>query len=68
MQISERIEAQRVAAGLSETQLATESAIPRMTLKRRLLDPTGFKLSELERIANVLDVKVSWLLGYEDAA
>lgn len=68
MQIPQRIEQRRVAAGLSETRLAIESAIPRTTLTRRMLDPAGFTLGELERIARVLGVKVSWLVGYEDAA
>lgn len=66
MQIPQRIEQQRVAAGLSETQLATMSAIPRMTLKRRMVDPSTFKMSELERVAAALDVTVLWLI--QDAA
>lgn len=68
MQISQRIEERRTAAGLSETQLAAESAIPRTTLARRMVDPTGFTIGELERLAGVLGVRVSWLIGYQDAA
>lgn len=52
--IAERIEALRVAKGLSETQLATASAIPRMTFKRRMVAPDMFTIGELERVADAL--------------
>ena len=38
-QITHRINALREAAGLSEARLADSSAIPRTTLKRRLIEP-----------------------------
>jgi transcriptional regulator with XRE-family HTH domain len=53
--IAQRIEALRVAKGLSETQLAAESGIARMTLKRRMVTPSTFTFGELERVAQVLD-------------
>lgn len=52
--IAHRIEALRVAKGLSETQLAIDSTIPRMTLKRRLLAPASFTFGELQQVANAL--------------
>ena len=65
-QITSRIEAIRLARGLSETELATVSAIPRMTFRRRLVDPASFTVSELERVARALSTTAGFLAGYDD--
>lgn len=52
--IATRIEALRVVRGISVARLATEAAIPRMTLTRRLIAPQTFTLDELDRVAAVL--------------
>lgn len=52
--IATRIETLRAAKGLSETELATLSAIPRVTFKRRMVAPEMFTIGELERVADVL--------------
>jgi transcriptional regulator with XRE-family HTH domain len=67
-QITARIEALRLARGLSETQLATASAISRMTFRRRLVDPTSFTVSELERVAAALGTTAAHLAGYGKTA
>ncbi len=59
--IATRINALREAAGLSESRLADNSAIPRTTFKRRLVDPASFTLAEFERLAGALDVEPGWL-------
>jgi len=56
-QITARIIALRMAAGLSESRLADDSAIPRTTFKRRMVDPSSFTLAELESVAGVLGVE-----------
>lgn len=67
-QITARIEALRLARGLSETQLATASAIPRMTFRRRLIDPASFTVSELDRVAAALETTAAYLAGYGNTA
>jgi hypothetical protein len=54
--IATRIEALRKGKGISEAQLALDSAIPRVTLRRRMVAPETFTLIELHRIAAALDV------------
>jgi transcriptional regulator with XRE-family HTH domain len=61
MQITTRINALREAHGLSESQLADASAIPRTTFRRRLVAPGTFALDELVRLAEVLDTTPSYL-------
>ena len=49
--------------------LADTAAIPRMTLTRRLADPSSLTLNELERIASALDTSpIELYVGHEDAA
>jgi transcriptional regulator with XRE-family HTH domain len=60
-QIATRIQALREAAGLSESRLADNSAIPRTTFKRRLVNPASFTLEEIERLADALDADPAWL-------
>lgn len=49
--------------------LAEATAIPRMTLSRRLTDPRSLTLEELERIATALDTSPIYLsTGRGDAA
>lgn len=65
--IATRITELMTARGMSETRLATESAIPRMTFRRRLVDPTSFTVAEIERVAAALDVTPQWLILGEAA-
>jgi transcriptional regulator with XRE-family HTH domain len=67
-QITARITSLREAAGLSESRLADNSAIPRTTFKRRLINPATFTLAEIESLAGVLGVDVGWLWLGDDAA
>lgn len=67
-QITTRIKALREAAGLSESRLADNSAIPRTTFKRRLVNPATFTLAEVERLAKVLGTDPGWLWRGDDAA
>lgn len=66
--ITARINELRKAAGLSESRLADNSAIPRTTFKRRLVDPASFTLKELGRLAAVLGTDPGWLWHGDDAA
>lgn len=54
---------------ISVKALADTTAIPRMTLTRRLTDPASLTLNELERIAAALDTSPIFLAtGQGDAA
>lgn len=55
-------------SGLSVKALAEATAIPRVTLSRRLADPSTFTLAELERVAAALKVTPLFLLTGKDAA
>lgn len=57
-----RIRNRMTAMGLSENVLADRTAIARMTLRRRLADPTSMTCAEVERIAEALDTTAPWLL------
>ncbi len=59
--ITARILDLRTAAGLSESRLADNAGISRTTFKRRLANPTGFTLEDIENLARVLDTDPSWL-------
>lgn len=61
-QIPLLIESLREQRGLSETQLATNSGMARMTLTRRMANPGSFTASELERVAETLGVTLLDLL------
>lgn len=64
-----RIRNRMTAMGLSENALADRTAIPRMTLRRRLVDTDSMTLAEVERIALALDTSAPWILfGIETAA
>lgn len=52
--VADRIHSRRETLDISVNKLATEAAIPRITLTRRLADPSTFTLAELDRIATVL--------------
>lgn len=45
-----------VAKGWGVATLASATGIPRMTLNRRLLDPSTFTLRELALVGNALDI------------
>lgn len=66
--IATRIKALRKAKGLSEAQLAVDSAIPRVTLRRRLATPETFTLIELQRLAAALDTTPTDLTAFEEAS
>lgn len=55
---AELIRSQLAAHDLSVAALAEATGIPRMTLTRRLADPGSFTLSELSRVAAVLDLPI----------
>jgi transcriptional regulator with XRE-family HTH domain len=64
-----RIRNRMTAMGLSENQLADRTAIPRMTLRRRLANPKSLTLAETERICDVLHCSAPWLIfGINTAA
>lgn len=67
MDTATRIREQMQAAGISVNALADATAIPRMTLTRRLARPDTFTLTEIERVATALNVRVSWILGIDAA-
>lgn len=50
------------AKGLTVAGLASASAIARVTLTRRLADPSTFTIAELCRVASVLDLPVAELI------
>jgi plasmid maintenance system antidote protein VapI len=57
------------ACHITVKALADTTAIPRMTLTRRLTDPSSLTLNELERIATALDTSAIYLAtGHGDAA
>lgn len=58
---ADRIKDQMTALGLSVNSLAEETAIPRMTLTRRLADPASLTLAEIDRLAVALDTSSLWL-------
>lgn len=65
MRIRQRMEELR----FSVKSLGDTTAIPRMTLTRRLADPSTLTLNELERIATALDTSPLYLAtGHEVAA
>ena len=51
---ADRIRERMASADFSVNSLADAAAIPRMTLTRRLADPTTLTLAELDRIATAL--------------
>ena len=55
-------------AGLTPHGLATETAIPYVTLRRRVTNPDDLRLSEMKRIADVLDITTSDLIATLNAA
>lgn len=52
--IAERIKDRMEDLGFSVNSLADETAIPRMTLTRRIADPTSLTLAEVDRLARAL--------------
>lgn len=65
--MQDRIKTRMGELGTSINSLADATAISRMTLTRRITDPAGFTLGELDRVAAALDVSVLWLLGTDAA-
>ena len=54
-EVADRIRTRMAAREITVKALADTTAIPRMTLTRRLTDPSSLTLNELERIATALD-------------
>jgi transcriptional regulator with XRE-family HTH domain len=68
-QVSTRIRERMDAQRLTVKALSEITAIPRMTLTRRLADPSSLTLNELERVAMALDTSPVYLAtGREVAA
>jgi len=68
-QVSTRIRERMAALDISVKSLSETTAIPRMTLTRRLADPATLTLNELERVAVALDTSPLYLVtGRESAA
>lgn len=65
--IAERIRQGMQSRGLSESALADATLIPRVTLRRRLVNPGGLTLDEITRIAGALEITVRDLT-FSDAA
>lgn len=55
-EIADRLEAARLAAGISREDLAVAADIPSRTLRRRMANPSGFSLAELISMTRVLRV------------
>lgn len=49
-------------AGLTPNGLAVKAGIPRVTLRRHLVNPASLRLGEVWQIAQALDMKASTLL------
>lgn len=60
--IDNRIRERMDTLAVSVNALAETSAIPRMTLTRRLTDPATLTLSEVDRIAEALSVSSLYLM------
>lgn len=67
-QVADRIQDRMTARNITVKALADTAAIPRMTLTRRLTDPSSLTLNELERIATALDTSAIYLATGQDAA
>jgi transcriptional regulator with XRE-family HTH domain len=65
--IADRIKDAMETSGISVSKLAELTGIPRMTLSRRLANPTTFTLGELVRIAEVLGITTESLVIAEAA-
>ena len=57
----------RKARGMTHEQLADAAGIPSATLSRRI-NAGGWKLTEMVRIASVLDIRLSTLIRKSEAA
>lgn len=66
--IDNRIRQRMTDTGTSVKALSEATAIPRMTLSRRLVDPDTLALAEVDRIAAALETTALWLLTGLDAA
>lgn len=64
----DRIRGLMEASGTSVKGLAEATAIPRVTLSRRLATPSDFTLAELDRIAAALGVTTMYLMLGDRAA
>lgn len=58
---AERIKDLMTSLGISVSSLADQTAIPRMTLTRRLADPANLTLAEIDRIATALETTSLYL-------
>lgn len=59
----------RERAGMSVDELAVRTGIARSTLQRRLMDESGFRVTELRKIARVLDGDLAeWVTKIGEAA
>lgn len=69
-QVADAVSSQLRAAGIAQRTAAEQTGIPFTTLRRRLTGLASFKLSELARLAALLDVTVAALIApsKDDAA
>ena len=68
--VIERIDAYRAdreRAGWDCYRIAESLGLSYMTLQNRIKRPEGFKLVELQRVANVLNITVATLIGDRQA-
>lgn len=63
---AERVSAAIEAAGQTHLAVAEQTGIPRTTLLRRLSGAAPFTITELERVADLLDVPVHSLIPTTD--
>lgn len=67
-EIAHRLEAARLATGMTREALAVAADIPERTLRRRLANPDGFSLAELITLTRVLDVPLEVAIAQPAAA
>lgn len=58
---------ERKRAGVDHNSIAKPFGICYTTLRHKMQRPGSFRLDELQRIANVLNISISRLLGEEQA-
>lgn len=64
--LSERLSAARVAAGMSQEQLANRVGVRHITVTHWEADRSAPRANRLNQLAGVLNVPVLWLLGGDD--
>ena len=66
MDIGQRIKAARKAIGLTQDQLAQKSGVATITIRQYETGKRQPRLEQLQKIADALDVSISYLLGIVD--